>query len=520
MRLTRAGAVLGTLLSLLPGLAVAQTAEKAKPTTPTAPAAPPAAATSAPAAAAPAAPKAEAAPAQPPAATTAAPAATPPAPDDGAAPAGAAAAAKPTEAPSAEGAPSLPEGGSSDESFVSTDADAETIVESEQASKLNIYGFADVSYFHVTSSESDILRQYVEPFPSFFVGHLNLYLSSDLGSNWRTLAEVRFVYSPTGDDDKSGGDGTFPAADNRIQDYAELQRQFAYGGIEIQRVWIEYQPSDYLTIRAGQWFTPYGYWNDDHGSPTIIGVHKPFPIAEYMFPEKQTGLEAYGKYLMNSSAIGYALTLSNGRGPYDAIRDLDGNKAVGGRLYFESSALGQFTMGVDAYRGRYTASTKKYRVDTSSGHPVAQIYREHDSAYSELSYGADVRWLYKGLQVQGEIMANEAVFDDDARPPPQGISGSTPAFTANYRRWGGYFLAGYRFESLRLMPFAMVEHASYTDNDTQPPSTAYTGGLNFRPTPSVVVKAEYSYATFAGLGSVGAGDNPLSYFGAQTAWAF
>jgi hypothetical protein len=235
-----------------------------------------------------------------------------------------------------------------------------------------------------------------------------------------------------------------------------------------------------------------------------------------MFPEKQTGLEAYGKYLINSSAIGYALTLSNGRGPYDAIRDLDSNKAIGGRLYFESSALGQFTMGVDAYRGRYTASTKRYRLVNN----VAQIYREHDSSYQELSYGADIRWLYKGLHLQGEIMANEAVFDEDARPPPMGNQGTPGMFTANYRRWGGYFLAGYRFESLRLMPFAMVEHASYSDNDTQPPSTAYTVGLNLRPTPSVVVKAEFSYATFDGLGSVGAGANPLSYFGAQTAWAF
>ena len=389
----------------------------------------------------------------------------------------------------------------------------------EDSPKLELYGFADVEYFHVLSKQTDILRQYVASYPSFFVGHFNLYLSSQLGENWRSLAEVRFVYSPLGDEDKQGANGTFPAFDNVANDYAELQRPFAWGGIEIQRVWIEYQPWDFLSVRAGQWFTPYGYWNDDHGSPAIIPVHKPFPIADFYFPEKQTGLIAYGKYFIDSTAIGYAATLSNGRGPYDAIRDLDNNKAVGGRLYLETSALGELTFGVSAYRGRYTASTRKYRVDTSGSAPVAQVYRQVDSAYEELSFCADARWLYKGLHLQAELMTNEAAYDNRYRPRVVGFD-PQPTFAADYRRVGGYLLLGYRTKWLTLMPYGMVEHSSYTNSDFVTPATAWTAGLNLRPTPNVVLKAEYSTAFFKGVGSTGAGKDGLSYIGTQVAWAY
>jgi hypothetical protein len=415
-------------------------------------------------------------------------------------------------------APSLPEG-SADDSFTTTDSAASDIMTSEGAPKLELYGFADVSYFHVLNSQKDVLRQYVSAYPSFFVGHFNLYLSSQLGENWRSLAEVRFVYSPLGDEDRQAADGNFPVTDSTATDYAELQRTFSWGGIEMQRVWIEYQPFDFLNLRAGQWFTPYGVWNDDHGSPTIIAVHKPFPIGDQMFPEKQTGLEAHGKYFIDSTAIGYALTLSNGRGPYDAIRDLDNNKAIGGRLYVETEVAGSLTFGIAAYKGRYTASTKRYRVDTSGSEPVAELYRHIDKQYDELSLGADLRWIWKGLHVQAEFMENEAAYNESARPRVIGFS-PDPAFVADYRRMGGYLLLGYRTPWLNLMPYGMAEYSSYTDTDFVPPVTAWTGGINLRPTPNVVLKAEYSTTHFYGRGSTGAGKDGLSYIGTQAAWAY
>jgi hypothetical protein len=462
--------------------------------------------------------------AQPAPTTAAAPGAGPVA-DDATLPAAPAPASVPvavaTPAPTTTPAPAeagmLPEG-NPDEAFVADPSSGGMLV-GEDTPKLDLYGFADVSYFHPLGRSGNILRQYVAQNPTFFVGHLNLYLSSTLGENWRSLAEVRFVYSPTGDEDKQGTDGTFPVTDTTVTDYAELQRPFQWGAIEILRVWLEYQPFDFLSIRAGQWLTPYGYWNDDHGSPTIIAVHKPFPISDFMFPEHQTGLMAHGKYFIDSTAIGYAATLTNGRGLFSTVRDLDNNKAIGGRLYVETSAVGNLTLGVAAYRGRYTASTKHYRVNTDGPEPVAELYRVTDSAYDELSLGADARFLWKGLHLQCEVMSNEAAYDDEARPRVVGFD-PAPSFAADYRRLGAYVLAGYRTPWLGLMPYAIWEHSTYTNSDFAPPVTAWTVGLNARPTPNVVLKAELSAAMFDGVGSTGLGHEGLQYVGTQAAWAF
>ncbi len=384
--------------------------------------------------------------------------------------------------------------------------------------KLELYGFADFSYLHFLGSSKNILRQFVAAYPSFYAGHLNLYLNSTLGDNWRSLAEVRFTYSPLGEEDHQK-DGTFLPVDTNVTDYAELSRAYSWGGIEIQRIWIEYQPFDFLSLRAGSWFTPYGYWNDDHGSPTIITVHKPFPISDQIFPEKQAGLMAHGKYFVDSTALGYVLTLSNGRGPFDMVRDLDTNKAVGGRLFVETTALGNLTLGVDAYRGRYTASTKRYRIDGASSAPTVAIYRTVDSAYEELSLGADARFLWKDWHLQTELMLNDGAYDDAHRPATLGFD-PRPAFAADYRRIGAYGLVGYRTPWLNLMPYAMFEHASYTNSDLAPPVYAWSGGINLRPTPSVVLKAELAFATFDGTGSTGLGADNMPYFGSQVAWAF
>ncbi|MDF3068096.1 MAG: hypothetical protein K0R38_3697 [Polyangiaceae bacterium] len=405
-----------------------------------------------------------------------------------------------------------------DESFTSTDPSSSGVL-AEEGPKLELYGFADFSYLHAFGSKQNVIKEYVAPYPRFYVGHLNLYLSSSLGDNWRSLAEVRFTYAPQGDSNSQNSDGTFQVINTNAVDYAELQREFSWGGIELQRAWLEYQPFDFLSIRAGQWLTPYGYWNDDHGSPTIITVHKPFPIGDQFFPERQTGLVAHGKYFAGPTGLGYLLTLSNGRGPMDAFRDLDNNKAIGGRLYLETSEFGNLTVGVAAYKGRYTASTRRYRIDTSGDSPVAVIYRSKDTVYDELSLGADVRWLWNGLHVQGEAMMNEATYDDRYRPPAFGFD-PRPSFAADYRRWGGYLLVGYRTRFFGVMPYAMGEFSSYSNTDLAPPSWAWSGGINLRPTPNVVLKAELAIATFQGLGSTGLGAQDLPYFGTQAAWAF
>jgi len=59
------------------------------------------------------------------------------------------------------------------------------------------------------------------------------------------------------------------------------------------------------------------------------------------------------------------VTLSTGRGPVE-YQDFDHDKALGGRLYLKTDAVGSLTVGASAYRGGDYDRSAKY-VITQSG---------------------------------------------------------------------------------------------------------------------------------------------------------
>jgi hypothetical protein len=291
-------------------------------------------------------------------------------------------------------------------------------------------------------------------------------------------------------------------------------RPVKWGGVSIERVWLEHTFHPLLTVRAGQWLTPYGIWNVDHGSPVIIPVHRPYIIGESLFPERQTGIEAYGALSFGPSQVGYHLTLSNGRGPIDAYQDLDHNKAFGWRLFFKhDSDYGQITVGTSGYRGKYSDVTTALTFDaTGVGSYVYTVV----SRYDELSLAADLKWEWNGLLVQGEVASNDVAYPGKHHPADPGFSGGPPGFTPDHRKFGAYGLAGYRTSFFGIMPFAGAEYYDPGPLPFSSRSTAYMGGINARPTPRVVLKAEFIHAKFLDLSALGA----LDAFDFQAAWSF
>ncbi|HEY6880215.1 MAG TPA: hypothetical protein VI299_19460, partial [Polyangiales bacterium] len=194
---------------------------------------------------------------------------------------------------------------------------------------------------------------------SFYIGNVNLYLSKNLSESVRTMGEVRLTYLPNGNfglDENKG----YVAQDTSVLDYANGVSTTRWGGIILQRVYIEWTPWRWVTIRAGQYLTPLGIWNVDHGSPAYIPAQRPHAITSGIFPERQTGLELFGRWNAgNHDTLGYHLTLSNGTGPVSEYRDLDKNKAVGGRAYWEHYGRVYTRLGTSGYYGRDSAITTK-----------------------------------------------------------------------------------------------------------------------------------------------------------------
>ncbi|MET0790198.1 MAG: hypothetical protein ABW061_01640 [Polyangiaceae bacterium] len=388
--------------------------------------------------------------------------------------------------------------------------------DSDTQRKLDLYGFADFTYQRLLIPKDNIWTRTYPSVNSFAVGNFNLYLSSNLGDSWRALAEVRFLYLPNGATTTDPATGNANRTDTTVLDYAGFEEPIRWGGIRIERIYVEHEFNGLLKLQVGQFLTPYGIWNVDHGSPTIIGIKKPFVVAAQLFPEQQTGLQLYGSGFLDPFEIGYHLTLSNGRGPVE-YQDFDDDKAFGGRVYGKTDSLGTLTVGASFYRGGYYDRSAKYGL-TADGLGVDQTYTTI-SKYREMSLGADVKWEYKSWLAQGEFLMNETNFDTGARPrhqvvkPPQG-------YQPDYRRWGAYGLLGYRLSFLPLMPYVIVQHAYAPDSPNTPPATAYEVGVNYRPTAAVVVKLEYTDWHFSEPGAAGFGRYPLRILASQVAWAF
>jgi hypothetical protein len=377
--------------------------------------------------------------------------------------------------------------------------------------KLQLYGFASVSYFNFLSSDRQVLNQFIPKEGSFFVGDLNLYASKQLSESWRTLVELRFTYAPNG---KVLSDGTIE--NNQSYDMGNLGRAVSWGGVNIERAYLEYELHQLLTIRAGTFLTPYGIWNVDHGAPVVIPVFRPYILNEQLFPERQTGLDLFGKYAFGAYALSYHVTASNGRGFYDQFRDLDETKAFGGRLQLETPWLGGLRFGASAYHGRFVDRESDFTRVNPKTKDVDNV-TPRGVRYDEMAYAADILYDAYGLRLQGEFVARELAYLSGARAP------DGAGFRPDSYAMGGYALVGYRFEYLwHVMPFAFYQRYRRDETSQTAIFSAlenYAVGLNFRPIPTLALKLQFQQHWIPDARPP-VDDETLYSIGTQASWVF
>jgi hypothetical protein len=125
-------------------------------------------------------------------------------------------------------------------------------------------------------------------------------------------------------------------------------------GVDLERSQIGYTASDYLTIWAGRFHTPFGYWNTafHHGAQLQTTILRPkfldFEDAGGIIPAHTVGLWATGSAKTSGGRLGYDVYVGNaptiqmsdpavaGSGELDPGLAGAGDRAatVGGRLYF------------------------------------------------------------------------------------------------------------------------------------------------------------------------------------------
>jgi hypothetical protein len=399
----------------------------------------------------------------------------------------------PEPAPSAEPAPS-PESAPAPESAptaAATPSPAPELLlpadvqEVSEVDPLKLYGFLDFGFNRFfTSKKSQLNFLFPTPASTFLLGNINLFLDANPSPGWRSLVEIRFTNLPHGQERSFATPlgGEYERTDTRTTDFTStaLRSEVVLGSIVIERAWAEYAFADALKLQAGYFLTPFGIWNQDHGTPTLISLLLPAFQADEYVPNRQLGLQLHGSLYAPGWQVGYHAFLANGRGPSQV--DLGEEKAFGGRAF--ATSLGgsvKATVGLSGYHGSVTDVQKRivsvdpYRLE------IDEVGHLH-----EWAAGADTSVDVGPLRVRTEGMVKR-------RYAAHGKPRLWNAPDAYY--WDGYVLAAYALPWLGLEPYGYFE-VMHSPSDLGDTVLIPSAGLNVHFSPTAQLKTQYGHASF------------------------
>jgi hypothetical protein len=374
--------------------------------------------------------------------------------------------------------------------------------------KLQIYGWFDFMTSYVPNMDEDhaVFGYLGQQTQVFKVGNLSLIVDAQPTDKWRALFETLFVFAPDGQIEDYGVPvlgQSFKRTDTAYLDNVSRVGESRWGGIVIDRAWMEWAPRDYFKIVGGKFFTPYGIWNLDHGSPVLIGVRPPLLLNVAMFPSRQTGIKVHGGFFLGPERLEYAIYLSNGRGPISNF-DLDNHKSIGGRLQVASSRLGELKLGISGYWGKFTDTEFNVDATKPSVPPILpRLDEEVTEQFKESVIGLDLQFDYRSVGLKAEFIRSVIRFSDEGRPVDFhnkafafGLGRDT-ALIADFAATTVYGTVFYQLPWIDLRPYVRLEWMDGNDNVDFDHTVVLTSGLNYRPHPRIVLKLEYAHHWFA-----------------------
>ena len=363
---------------------------------------------------------------------------------------------------------------SSDEMMALQGGDEDSAASEE---KLRLYGFADMALNKIYLGDGHPRRGFIPSNSTFAVGNVNLYIDAKPVPNFRVLSEIRFTLFPhgsLGDDfepiDASVYDSTAATGRNRV----------IQSGIVMERAWIEWNKYDFFKVRSGYFLTPYGIWNVDHGTPTLISSVLPSFWASEYFPTRQVGLQVLGEAFVGDWELGYRAYIGNGR--MTSQLDLDSFKLFGGRVY--AAYYGDVNVQIGS-SGFYNKQAE-YTPFIESFDPFV-VDRTINEEYEEFGVGADLGVDIAGLRVRGEFVLNQQEWSDGLRRETSSVT-----YQRDRTRWNTYGIAAYQLPYWGLEPYVYVEY-NRSPRANSNSFNLYSGGLIEHLAPGVQLKLQAYY---------------------------
>jgi hypothetical protein len=140
------------------------------------------------------------------------------------------------------------------------------------------------------------------------------------------------------------------------------------GNVAVEYAFAEFLVSDWLKLRGGKMFVPFGLYNEIHtAKPLFLSVKEPFatdktdklgsPIR--FFPRWGSGISVLGGGLVFGRDLDYVAQLSNGESVFVNPFEEDdlGSKAFAARVRYH--LLSQLALGVSYYHDRFTEPTEE-----------------------------------------------------------------------------------------------------------------------------------------------------------------
>jgi hypothetical protein len=354
-----------------------------------------------------------------------------------------------------------------------------------------VYGFMDMGAQRIWVKDSSLIGALFDGKFTFVTGNINLYFDFNPHPDWRALTEVRFTSAPQGDVQNYGGlGGTFQRTNTEQYDPNGTAANAPMWGsyVALERAYIEWHHFQEFRLLVGNFFTPFGIWNVDHGSPTLISVAMPQLIQQKWTPIRQTGVQALGSFFADDVEIAYRAWLTNGRSEENPL-DYDDNKAFGLRLLLRRET-GDFNYQVGASFHHGTVRDKA--IDITGFNPVAfSSYATWE--YEENIVGADVSLDIYDTRIRLEGLARHMAWKEGKQAPLGGLSPG--ALQPDKWQTGGYVILAQQLPWFGLEPFLYSELM-------QQPSFVGDGvlsaaiGLNCRFDPTAMLKFQLSRTHF------------------------
>ena len=394
---------------------------------------------------------------------------------------------------------------------------------SEEFSKFRIGGYGEILYqgfdYHpnrfsgagIGSKKLDNLRSQVS-IPRYI-----LAIDAKFDKGWSFGGEIEFEYGGTG-----------VAIEPEYGEGIEYEYEFEKAGeVVLEQMWIEKSFGELLKIRAGHQIVPVGITNFQHEPIFYLGTTRPEGESTLIpCTWHETGLSVMGRYKW----LGYQAMVVNGLDPLgfgDQNWIQNGrqrlyettsfqNPAFAARLNFY--AIDGLRLGLSGY---YAAKT--------SGNVIDVAETDHFDAPVAIG-SADLEYRNHGLVVRANALYGYVGDVDEInairRDAFSGYSNTKVAQNAlTYFVEAGYNVGQYIENDLNITPFVRYEYLDPEQNsslaaDPRNCARIVAAGINYFPTPGVVVKADYTHRMIGEKSIAFNNENTFSLSVGFTSWFF